>query len=1148
MPYNVRPVPPYLPEDYNPVGSYKKTFIIPDGWENRETIIHFGAVKSAFYIWVNGEYVGYSQGSKTPAEWDITECMKSGENQVSLQVFRWSDGTYLECQDFWRISGVERDVYLYSRPKAHIQDYFAKAVFANNYLNGGLSTEIRIDKSNKKSNYSVETRLYDENNKLVGNKKQDAIDEVITVVDEVVNPKHWTAETPNLYKLVIKLYEDDKPVHIVSSNVGFRNVEIKNGQLLVNGKAILIKGVNRHEHDPVKGHVISEELMIKDIKLMKENNINTVRTSHYPNDPKWYELCDKYGLYVIDEANIESHGMGYGEQSLAKDTSWYEAHLDRTIRMVERDKNHPSVIIWSLGNEAGDGLTFHKTYKWIKEKDDTRPVQYEQAEIKEHTDIVCPMYPTLQYLESYAEHEQLRPLIMCEYAHSMGNAPGNLQDYWDVINSSKYLQGGCIWDWVDQGIIKHDKNGTEYFAYGGDFGPDDIPSDGNFLINGLITADRQETPKLKEVKKVYQNIDFTFQPDSKTLIIKNRYDFTNLDKIYFAWCVLEDGVVIKKGRLDDITLEPGKEICIQPDLEDIAYSDEYDHHLNINAYLKDSDGLVSADHGVASEQIEIRKCLTPLQIVNQSEDNSISVQELGSELHITSLDMTYSFNKKDGLLDGITSGSSKIMKNNSGLLLNLYRAPVDNDIAIRPQWETYGLDSLSMACNDFDWKKINNAVSVTMMNTYSNNAGDTIAVVRSEYTITQTGMMQVVNDITINKETPSLPRIGFKCVIDSSYKNLTWYGEGPDENYSDRKESTYIGQYSGLVKDQYVNYVKPQAHGNKEDVRWMTLNNDSGDGIMIIPSENMSFTASRFSDTQLAQVQHTTELQQESFINLSVDYKHRGLGNGSCGPDCLPGYRVDDKQIRFSFLIKPVDKNTNKRIIGREILMLPEPNIAVQDTTVILSNRYSNVDIHYTTDGTTPNVDSPKYNSPLELKDNTFIKALAVKDGFLYSKVKSYKIKKIKPLKSFVPEKKIVQGLNLKTYLWNGEVLPVFSKIDLLSESKVDYWNIKEFRPREDHFAYLFEGFIKIEQTGQYRFYTNSDDGSKLLIDDVEVVNNDGSHGPEEKYGEINLEKGLHKIEIQFYDDMNDELLEVFIRPLGGEKARLTKEQLFREE
>ncbi|MDP4188220.1 MAG: glycoside hydrolase family 2 TIM barrel-domain containing protein, partial [Bacteroidota bacterium] len=482
--YPFKKNPPYIPHDNNPVGSYKKTFTIPGNWQGRQIFLHFGAVSSAMYVWINGKKVGYSEDSKLPAEFNITSFVKPGENILSAEVYRWCDGSYLEDQDFFRISGIQRDVYLYSTPEVKVSDFEVKGTLDNNYTNVDFNVKVQLKSylAKRKGIYPVEISLLDNAGKPVFDPMiknvnlKNAADSIVEFSQTIYNPLKWTAETPNLYTVVITL--KDKKGHILestSSKTGFRKIEIRDGQLFVNGVRILIKGVNRHEHDPYTGHVISQAGMIQDITLLKKFNINTVRTCHYPNDPKWYELCDKYGLYLIDEADIESHGMGYGKETLAKDTLWGKAHLDRTIRMVERDKNHPSIIIWSLGNEAGFGINFENTYRWLKQRDHSRPVQYERAGLEPFTDIYCPMYAPIEHLKKYTAQTEERPLIMCEYAHAMGNSTGNFQDYWDVIESSKYLQGGCIWDWVDQGMAQKTKKGEFFWAYGGDWGPAGTP-------------------------------------------------------------------------------------------------------------------------------------------------------------------------------------------------------------------------------------------------------------------------------------------------------------------------------------------------------------------------------------------------------------------------------------------------------------------------------------------------------------------------------------------------------------------------------------------------------------------------------------------------------------------------------------------------
>ncbi len=511
--YPFPPDPPNIPSDYNPVGSYRRDFDIPENWDGRKVFLHFGGVKSAMYVWINGVKIGFSQGSKTPAEFDITAYIRSGNNTLAVEVYRWSDGAYLEDQDYWKISGIERDVFLFSTPLTYIRDFFILGGLDDNYVDGDLEIRIEVtDSGNELStgNYSIGFQLFDPDGNIVFSETPSEPlnfgpdNSAETVFKRNFNnPSKWTAETPNLYTVVLLLKDkNDNVIETVSCRTGFRIVEIKNGLLQVNGVPVTLKGVNRHEHEPLTGRVVSEEYMLKDIRLMKEFNINAVRTSHYPNVPRWYELCDEYGIYVVDEANIESHGMlDINEKGLGDDPAWKKAHLDRIERMVERDKNHPSVITWSLGNEAGDGKNFVAAYEWIKNRDPSRPVQYEQADLRQHTDIFAPMYARIHILKDYASQKRERPLILCEYAHAMGNSVGNLQDYWDVIYSSPQLQGGFIWDWVDQGILRKTENGEEYFAYGGDLEPPGINNSDNFCINGLVFPDRELHPGIWEVKK-----------------------------------------------------------------------------------------------------------------------------------------------------------------------------------------------------------------------------------------------------------------------------------------------------------------------------------------------------------------------------------------------------------------------------------------------------------------------------------------------------------------------------------------------------------------------------------------------------------------------------------------------------------------------
>ncbi len=680
------PQPPAIPHDYNPSGSYITTFEIPPGWTDRQVILHFGAVKSAMYVWVNGQIAGYSQGSKTPAEFDITPLLTDGKNKLAVQVFRWSDGSYLECQDFWRISGIERDVFLYALPAVKIRDFFVHANLINQYTDGQLDVEVEMQNPTRERSPKMQLRL-----QLYGKSQQALIyDETRSVrldADEthtyrfarfMKDPRKWSAETPELYTLVITLMNRrDEVLEALSARVGFRSSEIRNGQLLVNGVPVRIKGVNRHEHDPETGHVISHESMYNDILLMKQNNINTVRTSHYPNDPYWYRLCDEYGLYVIDEANIESHGMGYGERSLAKDSLWMAAHLDRVQRMVERDKNHPGVIIWSMGNEAGDGVNFSACYKWIKSRDTSRPVHYERAGLGPNTDIFCPMYPSIDYIENYAKQKQQRPLIMCEYSHAMGNSNGNLQDYWDVIEKYDRLQGGSIWDWVDQGLLKTTPDGQTFYAYGGDYGPPDVPSDGNFCINGLVSPDRTPHPALYEVKKVYQNVKIrAIDPLAGIYHLVNENDFINLDRYNIVWQIISEGEVLMEGTIMHPDVEPHQSKSIRIAHDDLVMQPGKEYFIVFSVVNTVSDPLIPVGFEVAAGQLPIPNYEPPVKI-QEPEIPALQVMEIGNEIRFSGEDFEILFDKTSGELVSWENFREALI--NQPLRPDFWRAPTDND-------------------------------------------------------------------------------------------------------------------------------------------------------------------------------------------------------------------------------------------------------------------------------------------------------------------------------------------------------------------------------------------------------------------------------------------------------------------------------------
>jgi len=702
--WTLKPNPPEIPTDNNPVGSYRRTFKLPAEWNDKQVYIHFGAVKSAFYLWVNGEKVGYSQGST--AEFNVTSFLMEGENQIAVEVYRWSDGSWLECQDFWRISGIEREVYLEARPDIHIHDYFCKAGLTSDYKTGmlELDVEVRAVAGKAKGSYTVNASLIPSVGEEIWSKELtlEQLEKGIlkaSISDLLGDVKKWSAETPNLYTLVLTLKDGEGNVmEHLSSRVGFRTSEIKYGKLLVNGKAVTLKGVNRHEHDEYEGHAVSEEIMLKDIELMKLYNVNAVRTSHYPNDPRWYELCDQYGLYVVDEANIESHGMGYRpDRTLGNNPIFIKSHLDRTFRMVERDMNHPSVIIWSLGNEAGDGVCFDATYGWIKQRDLSRPVQYERSSSGRNTDIFCPMYMRIPDMVKYIESSPDKPLIQCEYAHAMGNSVGNMIDYWDVIKKYDQLQGGFIWDWVDQGLAQQTDDGTKYWAYGGDFEPDDVHNDGSFCINGLVFPDRTIHPSLIEVKRAYQNVDFEAVPYSQGVVkVINRHDFISLKGFDLKWELMEEGALVESGVIELPEVGPAGSAYIELGLSDGVKDPSKEYFLNLAVVTREDAPMVPAGHEVAGDQFAMNpgaaKSICTEAFANNG-TGEVSLVETKTLITVQVQAGEIQFDRATGEMTSYVMDGIQLLS--AGPTPNFWRAPIENDFGNRldtrcAMWKTFG--------------------------------------------------------------------------------------------------------------------------------------------------------------------------------------------------------------------------------------------------------------------------------------------------------------------------------------------------------------------------------------------------------------------------------------------------------------------------
>lgn len=932
--------PPRIPHDDNPVGSYKRTFTIPDSWFDNQVFLHLGSVKSAMYVWINGNEVGYSQGSKTPAEFNITRYLRQGDNSLASEVYRFSDGAYLEGQDYWKISGIERDVYLFSTPNVRIQDFFVLPDLDERYRDATLKVSVHIKNHLDKiiDNYHLHMDLLDENNRsILGSPIEKELkineqDEVIVSFDpSIKNPKKWTAETPNLYTLVLSLLdESEETTEVVTSKVGFRKIKIKDGQLLINGIPIYIKGVNRHEHDPVTGRYVTEESMIKDIRLMKQFNINAVRTSHYPNTPRWYELCDKYGLYIVDEANIESHGADpYNpEKTLTNKPEWKEAFLDRTIRMVERDKNHPCVIIWSLGNENGFGQNFVTTYKWIKERDPSRFVQSEDARLRPYTDIYCPMYKRIPHIKKYAEGDDGRPLILCEYAHAMGNSVGNLQDYWDVIYAYRKLQGGFIWDWVDQGLLAKDKDGTSFWAYGGDFGPPDTPSDGNFCINGLVFPDRKIHPHIWEVKKVYQYIKA--EPVNITegkLRILNLYDFTNLDKFEMRWKLKADGETISEGKMPKLDIPPHGEKKIRVPMPKIQPKPGVEYLLNLSWMTSHETELIPRGHEVAWEQFELPIYAEPEKI-NTDELPNLKLIDNRQRCLIEGENFKLTFDKTIGTISSFTYREKELIK--EGPIPNFWRAPNDNDFGngMPERCKVWHLAGTERAINEVSVKKINpRQIQIDVVSKLKAAHSQ----YSSRFTILGSGDVIIENTFTPSSEDLSeLPRFGMQMQLPVEFDNMEWYGRGPHESYWDRKTSAIVGIYRGIVKDQFHPYIRPQESGNKTDVRWVALTDNTRIGLLAVGMPLLSISANHylmddFENGPKKEQRHAKDLKKRDLVTLNLDDKQMGVGgDNSWGARPLDKYMLYPKEYSYKLRLRPFSKDLEDPLtLSKQIFKIP---------------------------------------------------------------------------------------------------------------------------------------------------------------------------------------------------------------------------------
>ena len=919
--------PPLIPHNDNPTGCYRHTFTIPEEWAGRRIILHFESGLAAMQVWVNGKEVGYSEGTKTAVEFDITDMATTGDNTLAIKGHRWADGSYLEDQDFWRLSGFDRKVKLYSVDKARIADLFVVATLDDSYTKGVYNATVSLQNTDDKAfkgvvEVSVLKTWYDyTKEQLMTSKAVAMFTKSVTIeagssadVDfarTLGGIEPWSHESPKLYTTLVTL-KDTKGNTIESSvcNTGFRRVEIKDGILLLNGKHLMINGVNIHEHNPATGHVINRELMLKDINLMKQHNINAVRTSHYPQPTEWYDLCDIHGILLIDEANIEAHGCGtsyhesYPEFHPSHREEWKGTHHDRVRSMVERDKNHPSVIIWSMGNESSDGEVYGEMYAWIHERDNTRPVQLEQGYGGAHTDIICPMYSPFSELEYYASRELSKPYILCEYAHAMGNSTGNLREFYDIINTSPHMQGGFIWDWVDQGIDATGRDGRHYWAYGGDFGAWMYTHDENFCCNGLVLPDRTPHPGLMEVKKVYQDIEFELV-DGKVRI-HNNLNFTDLTKYNFRYTTKCEGKIIDQRTLDGIKCAPGEYIDVAYTLVKMNPSKEYTIDFEATIMCPDLTNAGTMQSVTAATEQFI---LNSYDFTHTAPEGTLEIEEGDGWLAAYADKSAVLFNTKTGAL-------ARYIVDGRDLMSQLpepwfWRAPTDNDWGAGFQrtanvWRTNRRKALGATV-----ERLDNMVVVR---------GEYLLVDAPSrlfitYTFMADGALKVEAEWQREGEyVPELPRFGMRMILPQEYKNLKYYGRGPWENYSDRNESSFIGLWEQSTDEQLFPYVRPQESGNKTDVRWVELTNEYGIGIRVEGLQPLNISAmphrSEDLDPGLTKKQmHYSDIEPRREVVLQIDLAQRGLGGDDAwGAVPHEPYRLEADSYSYGYIIRPISR------------------------------------------------------------------------------------------------------------------------------------------------------------------------------------------------------------------------------------------------
>lgn len=898
--------PPYVPNE-NPAGSYVRCFNVSENWNGKSKYVVFEGVNSCFYLWINGEFVGYSQGSRMPAEFDITKFVRTGKNKMAVLVLKWCDGTYLEDQDQWRYSGIFRDVYLLARDEAHVTDVFTRQALSKDFSSATLNCEIETT-----GNCEVSIELVDAEGQVVV-KGTGGINSKGSMQLELQRPVLWNAEKPYLYKLIVYSGEE-----VILFNVGFRKIEIIDGVFTINGRGVKLKGVNRHDSHPELGQTIPLNHMKKDLMLMKQHNINSIRTSHYLNNPRFLDLCDEYGFYVIDEADLECHGVGSagGWESgslhmLTKDTKWEKSFLDRAERLVERDKNHPAVIIWSMGNESGYDRNHIAMANWTRNRDESRPIHYEGAAHiyngsidTKCLDVESRMYSTTEYIEEYAQKEEnKKPLFLCEYCHAMGNGPGDLKDYWDIIYKYPKLMGGCVWEWCDHGIKTVTADDKEFYAYGGDFG--DKPNDGNFCLDGLVYPDRKPHTGLLELKKVIAPVRAEAEDLTKGKIrVTNLFDFSDLSNITLFWKVEKDGQISQQGEISELNIAPQSSEVYElgyniPDISESRY------FLTVSFIQKNDTSWAGKGYEITFEQFEL-----PVEkSVPAKKQNipSIKVTQKDDLVTIEGFDFCHVFDLYDGAF-------TKISKNFSDMItqmpkFNIWRAPTDNDRNIKSKWMNEGYDR---AATHVYSAKITNIsdTSVEIVTDFSLGGYSKFTILHGKamWTVDGTGEISLKVKVKGRENLVFLPRFGLQLVMPGGTEEVEYFGYGPHECYVDKKQSVKKSRYLTRVDDMFENYLVPQENGSRYGTEWAVISNELGMGLKFTSDADFSFNTAHYTPEDLTDAGHPYELKKRKETVVNIDYKMSGVGSNSCGPELLEKYRLDEKEFEFGLTITPVFK------------------------------------------------------------------------------------------------------------------------------------------------------------------------------------------------------------------------------------------------